>query len=541
MKKKTISGHVDDVYSLDHNNRTKVAKNVDVQRTPNNYNLVIERQNAASIEEIYEKVFEPDWRNFQKKQRKCRRDERSYLDMIREKRAEENLRIQKSVNKRERHKTANDAYEIVFEIGDMDNTGYENAPEDAAKAEKLLREFMDEILKDPQVCVVTKENLADPEWKPPFDNGLILYNFVGHFDEKAPGVHLTFIPYTRTCERGSVSQNSKAAAFEGMGYPVVWEEIRDENGEKVPKKDRFGRIRTDKDGNVLYQKEMVKRGAVDWIETKKEWLQQRMLEEYGWYREYKGRNPRGNLSIPDYQVARAKERIEEAKHEIAALNFQKDQAESATRVAVARETIANQRVQQSFSRLRKVELSCEETIEAAEEQVRIVKKDADAAEIDAAERIAEARADRAAADQVILEQEMRVKNAEKQAQERLDQLQQEVDAECERIVSEATQKAIAALNRSLNVGNQLDNIVENEPYRGIFAVLKIWEQSFPDIFQKFIDTCKEWMHRHLESVKRDAQENVRTGLDALIGAANRQKKENSERSYNQHHGRSRGR
>ena len=36
-----------------------------------------------------------------------------------------------------------------------------------------------------------------------------------------------------------------------------------------------------------------------------------MKKRYDWDREYKGSNPRGNLSTPDYQVARAKERLEE--------------------------------------------------------------------------------------------------------------------------------------------------------------------------------------------------------------------------------------
>lgn len=36
-----------------------------------------------------------------------------------------------------------------------------------------------------------------------------------------------------------------------------------------------------------------------------------MKSRYNWNREYKGAHPRGNLSTPDYQVARAKERQEE--------------------------------------------------------------------------------------------------------------------------------------------------------------------------------------------------------------------------------------
>lgn len=41
-----------------------------------------------------------------------------------------------------------------------------------------------------------------------------------------------------------------------------------------------------------------------------------MLNRYGWEREYKGSLSRGNLSTPDYQVARAKERQQKAERKI---------------------------------------------------------------------------------------------------------------------------------------------------------------------------------------------------------------------------------
>ena len=43
-----------------------------------------------------------------------------------------------------------------------------------------------------------------------------------------------------------------------------------------------------------------------------------MLQRYGWQREYKGSHPRGNLSTPEYKVARAKERKELLEREIKA-------------------------------------------------------------------------------------------------------------------------------------------------------------------------------------------------------------------------------
>lgn len=40
MRSKTISGHYDTIFSIDHNNRTFVPKNVDQSCIPNNYNLI---------------------------------------------------------------------------------------------------------------------------------------------------------------------------------------------------------------------------------------------------------------------------------------------------------------------------------------------------------------------------------------------------------------------------------------------------------------------------------------------------------------------
>ena len=93
-----------------------------------------------------------------------------------------------------------------------------------------------------------------------------------------------------------------------MGYPSTWKEVLDENGKLVPKKDRNGEIIHNKDGSVRYKKEPDGQGVIDWIEEQKKWIQKEMLRRYDRDREYKGSHIRGNLSIPDYRVARAKER-----------------------------------------------------------------------------------------------------------------------------------------------------------------------------------------------------------------------------------------
>ena len=272
----------------------------------------------ATIEEIYDHVYEPSFRAFQDKQRPCRRYEGTYLAQIRERQARE--RQKKQQNKNSKCHTPAEAIEFVIGIGDMDNTGYICAPEDAYKSEILLKDYCDYLLTNaPNICVVTTKELDNPNWQPPFNNGLIVLNMVVHADEATPGIHLTCIPYSRGCKRGPAVQASLGRAMAGMGYPSTWKDILDENGERIPKRDRKGDIVMNKDGSIRYQQEPDRQGVIDWIEDQKAWLQTQMQRRYDWSREYKGSHVRGNLSIPDYKVARAKERQEEIDRQIEAL------------------------------------------------------------------------------------------------------------------------------------------------------------------------------------------------------------------------------
>lgn len=267
----------------------------------------------ATIDEIYDKLYEPGFREFQLKQRPCRRYDGTYLEYIRE---QERKEIQKKAqNKNSRNRKMTEAFEIVFGIGDMDNTGYDAAWDDALKTEMLLKDFCDHLLQQKNICFVTTKELERPGWQPPFQNGLLVLNLAMRGDEATPGIHLTCIPYSRNCKRGPAVQPSVSRAFTGMGYPSTWKEVLDENGNPVPKKDRNGEIIHNKDGSVRYKKEPDGQGILDWIEDQKQWIQKEMLRRYDWTREYKGSHPRGNLSVPDYKVARAGERKQEIERQ----------------------------------------------------------------------------------------------------------------------------------------------------------------------------------------------------------------------------------
>ena len=268
----------------------------------------------ATLEEIYEKVYEPSFRAFQNKQRPCRRYEGSYLEYIRE--GQQKMVVQKKQNRNSRNRKTAEAVELVIGIGDMDNTGYVAAFSDAKRSEAILKDYSDHLMCQKNVCFVTTKELEDPEWKPPFKHGLIVLNLTVHCDEATPGIHLTFVPYSRGCKRGPEVQASMGRTMTGMGYPSTWKDVLDENGEKVPKRNNQGEIIQNKDGTIRYQQEPEHQGIIDWIEDQKKWVQNEMERRHGWKREYKGSHPRGNLSTPDYQVARALERQHEAERKI---------------------------------------------------------------------------------------------------------------------------------------------------------------------------------------------------------------------------------
>ena len=259
----------------------------------------------ATIEEIYDKLYEPGYREFQEKQRKCRRYNGTYLESSREKQA-------KSVRKGKgsRNKSSAEAVEIIFQVGDMHDTGYAAAPDDAAQAEALLRDFQRHLLIQPDICVVTDAELMNPDWVPPFKHGLILVNLVLHTDEATPGIHMTVIPYTSGCKRGPTVQPSLGRALTGMGYPSTWIDKVDENGEPVPLRNRAGEIMYNDDGTVRIQKVPEKQGIIDWIEKQKLWIARQMKKRYDWDRVYKGSHPRGYLIPAEYRIAKDLERLD---------------------------------------------------------------------------------------------------------------------------------------------------------------------------------------------------------------------------------------
>lgn len=199
-------------------------------------------------------------------------------------------------------------YEIIWQIGDMRDTGFVYTPDDAHRAQDMLDEFAKYLLELPEVCVVTQKELDDPNWKLPFEAGLIVHHMVYHGDENSPHIHMTYIPYTTNSSKGAPIQNAFAQTFKDLGFPTTMKQAVTESGDLVWQKDE--------DGKLKPQMKRDRYGGADWVETQKEILQDMMLKEFGWERFYKGSNPRGNLLLSDYRREKAAEMAKEEERKL---------------------------------------------------------------------------------------------------------------------------------------------------------------------------------------------------------------------------------
>lgn len=304
MNVKSISGHFSHKYYINHNNRTgkNISSNIDTSRTKNNYNKVTagsknyEGVYCASLSEIYNKVFESAWKEYQQKQRPARRFNGTYLDYIRQKQLEES----KNKNFNSKSKVPYEAYEIIFQVGNSDDTGYNSNPDDYAKGCALMRKTIDYICNLPNTAIITEKELNDPDWKLPFDNGVIILNIVSNEDESSPHIHLSIITVASST-RGCKVQNSLSRCFENMGYPTTYTYALDEKGNRIPKRDKEGCIVTDAQGNIVYKKEVDKKGVLDWVDEIKYYIGIEMELSYDWERAEPTGSKRKHMSVQEYK------------------------------------------------------------------------------------------------------------------------------------------------------------------------------------------------------------------------------------------------
>lgn len=290
-KEKTISGAMYSAPNLEHNLRTHIPPNSVEERR--HLNWVYTKDSEITLQQVYEKLFAKpykEWRDREIKKGRGKRFPPTYYEKI------------------EQDKQKHLCYEIIWQIGDMRDTGFIYTPDDAHRAQDLLDEFAKYLLELPEVCVVTQKELDDPSWKPPFDAGLIVHHMVYHGDENSPHIHMTYIPYTTNSSKGAPVQNAFAQTFKDLGYPTTMKQAVAETGDLIWKKDE--------DGDLKPQMKRDRYGGADWVETQKVILQDMMLKEFGWERFYKGSNPRGNLLLSDYRREKAAEMAKEEERKL---------------------------------------------------------------------------------------------------------------------------------------------------------------------------------------------------------------------------------
>ena len=170
--KKTISIRIGKG-SISHNNRKFVAKNVDEKRVKDNVILCCE-----NLKNVYEELFGKALAEYNSKQKRKDRRIENYLEHI------------------ENGKQEKPFYELVFQVGNKDDTPC--GTPDAEAAAEILQEYYAEFLeRNPHIRV---------------------FNAVMHLDEATPHLHVDFVPFATGQSRGLATRNSLNKALEQQGF-----------------------------------------------------------------------------------------------------------------------------------------------------------------------------------------------------------------------------------------------------------------------------------------------------------------------------------
>ena len=289
---RTISGAFHQEPNIEHNNRDHIPWNANSERANRNV-IFVNGTKSFTLEQAYEKLFQESYEKWLEKEHRKSRAKNApptYYEKI------------------EQDKKKHLSYEVIWQIGDMDDTGYDTNPEDAKIAEDILWNFAMRLMFDlPNVTFISKNKINDPDWTPPFDAGIIITNFALNGDESTPHLHMTFVPYSNHCSRGQQTQNALAQTFARMGYKTTMKHAVDKNDELVWQNTPNGK-----------KPQMVRDafGVIEWIEEQKEWITEQIEKRMDCQRLFKGKNERGDLPLSDYRRERAAEKALEAELEL---------------------------------------------------------------------------------------------------------------------------------------------------------------------------------------------------------------------------------
>ena len=222
-----------------------------------------------SIREAYQQIFGPAIAEYNAKQKRKDRQVTDYLNDVRN-----------SGNKEKQF------YEIVVQIGKMEDTGVLDANGDLSIAARDAKEILDEYARSFQ------------ERNP----NLYLFNAVLHMDEATPHLHLDYIPVAHGYKTKMHTRNSLTKALQEMGIEPA-----------VSKNDTE---------------------TMHWQQREREYLTE-LCRERGLEVDIIGEK-RDNYSIPEYKAAR--QAADELTAELEILNAEKRETESI--IADANEQVA---------------------------------------------------------------------------------------------------------------------------------------------------------------------------------------------------------
>lgn len=159
--------------SLNHNNRTFTAKNVDAERSKCNQVYV-----KVSIKQVYHTLFDEALEDYNSKQTRADRRIDNYYEKIRTSKQEKLF------------------HELIVQIGNRDDTNCDML--ESVYAQSALEEYM----------------MGFQERNP----NLRVFNAVMHLDEETPHLHIDYVPFSTGNKRGLETKVSLKGALKAQGF-----------------------------------------------------------------------------------------------------------------------------------------------------------------------------------------------------------------------------------------------------------------------------------------------------------------------------------
>lgn len=160
--------------SLNHNNRTFVAKNVDENRIQNNVCYV-----KKSLKKLYHDMFDEALEEYNAKQKRKDRKIDNYYEKIANSKQEKLF------------------HELILQIGNKNDMSALN-PQEVELSKAIFKEYMETFQE------------RNPN--------LIIFNAVLHLDEATPHVHIDYVPVMRRSKRGLRVRTSMKGALAEQGF-----------------------------------------------------------------------------------------------------------------------------------------------------------------------------------------------------------------------------------------------------------------------------------------------------------------------------------